>query len=95
VSKQLTHIAPWQAGKLFAFIYFVLSVFFVIPMALISSMVPSNAPGPHFGIGFFIAMPFVYAICGLIFVPFGCWIYNLAAKFVGGLEISVTDKADA
>jgi hypothetical protein len=95
VSKQLTRIAPWQAGKLFAFIYFVLSVLFVIPMALISSMVPKNAPGPHFGIAFFIAMPFMYAIFGLIFVPLGCWIYNLAAKFVGGLEISVTDKVDA
>jgi hypothetical protein len=95
VSKQLTRIAPWQAGKLFAFIYFVMSIFFVIPFAFISSMVPSNAPGPHFGIGFFIAMPFIYAICGLIFVSLGCWIYNLAAKFVGGLEISVIDKTDA
>jgi hypothetical protein len=94
VSKQLTRIAPWQAGKLFALIYFVISVFFAIPMALISSMVPSNAPGPHFSIGFFILMPFLYALCGLIIVPFGCWIYNSAAKFVGGLEISVTDKVD-
>jgi hypothetical protein len=94
VSKQLTRIAPWQAGKLFAFIYFVLSFILVIPMALISSTVPSNTPGPHFGIGFFIAMPFIYALCGLIFVPIGCWIYNLAAKFVGGLEISVSDKVD-
>jgi hypothetical protein len=30
----------------------------------------------------------------LIFVPIGCLIYNLAAKFVGGLEISVSDKVD-
>ena len=95
MSKQLTRIAPWQVGKLFAFIYFVLSLFLVIPFALISSTVPSNVPGPHFGIGFFIAMPFMCAICGLLFVPVGCWVYNLAAKFVGGLEISVTDKVDA
>jgi len=40
-------------------------------------------------------MPFMYAICGLLFVPVGCWVYNLAAKFVGELEISVTDKVDA
>jgi hypothetical protein len=95
VSKQLTRIAPWQAGKLFAVMYFFLSVFLAIPMALISASMPSNAPGPHFGIGVFIALPFVYAIFGLIFVPIACWIYNLAAKFVGGLEVSVTEKADA
>jgi hypothetical protein len=95
MSKQLTRIAPWQAGKLFALIYFVLSAFLAIPFALISSTIPSNAPGPHFGIGVFIAIPFIYAIFGLIFVPIGCWIYNLAAKFVGGLEVSVTDKVDA
>jgi hypothetical protein len=94
VSKQLTRIAPWQAGKLFALIYFVMSFFLAVPFALMSSTVPSNAPGPHFGIGFFIAMPFIYALCGLIFVPVGCLIYNLAARFVGGLEISVSDKAD-
>jgi hypothetical protein len=76
-------------------IYFLLSAFLAIPFALISSTIPSNAPGPHFGIGVFIAIPFIYAIFGLIFVPIGCWIYNLAAKFVGGLEVSVTDKVDA
>lgn len=95
MSKQLTRIAPWQAGKVFALIYFVLSLFLVIPFALINSALPSNAPGPHFGIGFFIALPFVYAICGLVFVPIGCWIYNLAARFVGGIEITVVEKLDA
>ena len=95
MSKQLSHIAPWQAGKLFAFIYFILSALLAIPMALLSSMVPSSVPGAHFSIGFFIVMPFLYAIGGLIFVPIGCWIYNLAARIVGGLEVSVTDKADA
>ena len=95
MSKQLTRIAPWQAGKVFAFIYFVLSLFLVIPFALINSALPSNVPGPHFGIGFFVALPFLYAICGLIFVPIGCWIYNLAARFVGGIEITVVEKLDA
>jgi hypothetical protein len=94
LSKQLTRIAPWQAGKLFAFIYFVLSIVLVIPLALLSSAVPSNVPGPHFGVAFFIAIPFLYAICGLIFVPLGCWIYNVAARFMGGLEVTVTDKID-
>jgi hypothetical protein len=95
MSKQLTRIAPWQAGKLFALIYFVMSIFLAIPFALISSMIPSNTPGPHLSPAVFIVMPFVYAIFGLLFIPLACWIYNLAARFVGGLEVSVTDKADA
>ncbi len=95
MSKQLTRIAPWQAGKMFAFIYFVLMAFLAIPLALFSTSMPSNAPGSHLGIGVFIALPFIYAIFGLIFVPIVCWIYNLAAKVVGGLEVSVTEKADA
>jgi hypothetical protein len=95
MSKRLTRIAPWQAGKVFALIYFVLSFFVVIPLLLFGSMVPSNAPGPHFGIGFVIVLPFMYALGGLIFVPLACWIYNLAAKIVGGLEVTVTDEPDA
>jgi hypothetical protein len=42
-----------------------------------------------------LIFPFIYALAGLIFVPLGCWIYNLAAKLVGGLQVSVTDDADA
>jgi hypothetical protein len=95
MTKQLTRIAPWQAGKLFALIYFVVSIFFAIPFALFSSSIPGNAPGPHLSPALFIVMPFIYAIFGLVFIPLGCWIYNLAARFVGGLEISVTDKVDA
>jgi hypothetical protein len=95
MSKQLTRIAPWQAGKLFAFIYFIMSIFIAIPFALLSSMMPSNAAGPHLSPALFIAMPFIYAIFALIFIPIGCWVYNLAARVVGGLEVSVTEKIDA
>jgi hypothetical protein len=91
VSKQLIRIAPWQAGKLFALIYFVLSFFLVIPLALVGSMTPINAAGPHFSMAFFVILPFLYALGALIFVPIACWIYNWAAKLVGGLEVSVTE----
>ena len=95
VTKRVSRIAPWQAGKLFALIYFFLSLLFVIPLALISAVVPIPAgPGHRLGIGFLIFIPFLYALAGLIFVPLGCWIYNMAAKVVGGLQVSVTDDAD-
>jgi hypothetical protein len=92
--KRLSRIAPWQAGKLFAVLYFFLSLLFVIPMFLISSVVPMP-PGSKFSPGVLIFFPFLYALAGLIFVPLGCWMYNIAAKLVGGLQVSVTDDADA
>lgn len=96
MTKRLSRIAPWQAGKLFALVYFFLSLLFVIPMLLIRSIVPTPpGPGPKFGLGIVIIFPFLYALAGLIFVPLGCWIYNMAAKVVGGLQVSVTDDADA
>ena len=96
MSKRLTRISPWQAGKLFALIYFGMSLLLVIPMALVSAYVPVP-PGAksHFGLGFLICLPFLYALAALIFIPFSCWVYNTAAKMVGGLEISVTDGVDA
>lgn len=96
MTKRLMRISPWQAGKLFALIYFGVSLLLVIPLALVSAYMPVP-PGarPHFGIGVLICLPFLYALAALIFVPFGCWVYNTAAKLVGGLEISVTDGGAA
>jgi hypothetical protein len=94
MTKKLTRIAPWQAGKLFAVIYFFVSLIFVIPMELIAMLAPtSSAPGPHLSPGLILLFPFVYALAGLVFVPLACWIYNLAARLVGGLEITVADGA--
>ena len=95
VTKKLTRIAPWQAGKLFAVFYFVLSLIFVVPMELIALLAPTpTGPGPHFRPALIILFPFIYALAGLLLVPLACWIYNVAAKLVGGLDITVTDTAD-
>jgi hypothetical protein len=96
VTKRLSRIAPWQAGKLFALIYFFFSLLFVIPMLLITAFAPAPAgPGPKLGLGMLVSFPFLYALAGLILVPLGCWIYNIAAGMVGGLQVSISDDADA
>jgi len=96
MTKRLCRVAPWQAGKVFAVVYFFLSFLFVIPMMLIASVAPTPpGPGPHFSPAILIFFPFLYALAGLIFVPLGCWLYNISAKLVGGLELTVTDDADA
>lgn len=96
MTRRLSRIAPWQAGRLFAVIYFFLSLLIAIPMALVSAFAPlPAAPGPHAGLVVIILFPFMYALAGFLLVPLACWIYNTAAKFVGGLEITVTGDADA
>ena len=55
MSKQLSRIAPWQAGKLFAVLYFFLSLIFVVPMILVTAIVPMPmGPGIHFSMGPFV-----------------------------------------
>lgn len=94
--KRLSRIAPWQAGKLFAVIYFFLSFVFIVPLFLMMIIAPFRpGPGPHFSPALLIFFPFLYALVALIFVPLACWIYNLAARVVGGLQVSVTEDADA
>ena len=39
--------------------------------------------------------PFLYLIIGFIFTAIGAWVYNIAAKWVGGIEYtSITVEAD-
>jgi len=90
--KRIARIAPWQAGKLFAVIYFGISLIFVILIAF-SGLLPADAR-PHLGM-VSLLLPFLYALAGLIFVPLACCVYNVAAGLVGGLEISLTDEGNA
>jgi hypothetical protein len=92
--RRVTRISPWQAGKFFAVLYFIMGLIFAIPFALLSSALPAEAGG-GFGIGFAIAVPFVYALGGLIFVPLACVIFNFVANLVGGLEFTVAEGANS
>jgi hypothetical protein len=88
--RRVTRIAPWQAGKFFAVLYFIFGVIFAIPFAMLSSVIPAEQGG-GFTVGFAIAFPFIYAIGALIFVPLACLIFNGVAKLVGGLDFEVVD----
>jgi hypothetical protein len=93
MTKQLLRIAPWQAGKVFAVIYFCLGFILNIPLALTAALNPS--PRARVGPWIFIIFPIVYALFGLLFMPLCCWIYNSTVRVTGGLKIAVTDLSDA
>jgi len=45
--------------------------------------------GPLFGVGALIGFPVLFALMGAIFGGLGAVIYNLTARFVGGIEVEV------
>ena len=95
MKKRLISISPWQSAKTFALVYFALGVLFAIPFGLLVSAMPTTPGQSKPGIIFFICMPFLYAAAALIFVPLGCWLYNMAARITGGIEVGIQSEADA
>ena len=43
----------------------------------------------NFTIPLFLLMPIMYAIMGFLMTALWCWIYNMVAKRIGGIEIEV------
>ena len=87
--RRVTRVSPWQAGKFFAVLSFIIGLVFALFFALGAQFAPGQV---GFGLGFALIFPFLYAIGALIFVPIFCWIYNLVAKLVGGLEFEVVER---
>jgi len=87
--RRVARVSIWQATKFCAVLYFIVGLVAGLFFAVIGSFVPAEQAG--FGVGFAIALPFIYAISGLIFVPIGCLIFNGVSKLVGGLEFEVIE----
>ena len=93
--KRLSRVSPWQAGKTLAVVYFGLGLIIAVPFGILMSLVPVVPGQERPSALFFVFMPVLYAIAALIFVPLGCWIYNVAARLMGGIEVTVETQADA
>lgn len=67
----------------------------IAPFILIMSAVSANLPAGQrgmfamMGVGFAVAAPFLYAAMGFIIGVLGAAIYNLVAKWIGGIEVEV------
>jgi hypothetical protein len=93
-TRTLKSIAPLKAGIMLGVIYGVLGLVF-IPFFLLMSAAGSQLPAPQrvgimaLGAGFAIMLPILYAVLGFIGGALSAFIYNVAAKFVGGMEFDV------
>ena len=94
-------IAPGSAFKVGLVVYAFLGLIIGICVALFSMMAGSlgslagdGLPGAHalgfgFGLGAIILFPILYGIAGGIAGVIGAAVYNLAAGWVGGLEVDI------
>jgi hypothetical protein len=93
MKRQLRRIDPISAAKISAVLYALMGLCFVPFVMAMNALMPVGEKISPFGTGFALAMPVVYGIFGAIFSFLGAALYNLIARFVGGLEIEVRDVA--
>ena len=92
----IKRISPGSAFKLGMVIYGILGILFVLffEFFLAARMnLPGATPPPRnvfpFGPGALLVLPLIYALIGGVFAALGALIYNVASKWVGGLQVDI------
>lgn len=97
----LTRIGPWSLGRLLGVIYAVLGLVLGFFFSLITIFGASlsrqgGAGGPYLGMLFggaaFVIFPILYGGLGLLGGALVGLIYNVASKWIGGLELELTQR---
>lgn len=89
MKRQIRQVSAVQTAKVMALMYFVIGLIFFLIMGIFSAFMPG--PRPPFATGFMLAMPFFYLIFGFVFTVISALVYNLVAKWTGGVEFTVED----
>jgi hypothetical protein len=98
VVRRIKRFDPVQLGKMLGVLYGFMGLIFV-PFFLLMAFIGTIAPRPHggppiafpaiFGLGFAVAAPIIYGIMGFLTGLIGGFLYNLVAKWIGGIEVEV------
>ena len=96
---RIKRISPVQLGKMLAVIYGLISLIivpFILAFSVIGALAGASgrfggfgpaALGAGFGLVMILLLPLLYAAFGFIGGILGGFIYNLVAKWVGGIEV--------
>jgi hypothetical protein len=90
----LKRIAPLSAGKILGVLYGALALIFVpvfLVVMFVASQVSPNQQAMSLLVclGLMVGLPLVYAVVGFIGGVLTAALYNLFAKWVGGIEVEV------
>jgi hypothetical protein len=94
IIRRVKRVSPLQAGKISGLLYGCLGLLF-IPFILLMLIIPSHAHSGRsampafFGAAIALFAPVIYGVMGFVLGVVSAAIYNLAARFVGGLEVEV------
>jgi hypothetical protein len=86
MKKRLTYISPLKAGIVQAVICAVISLI-AVPFIILAALFSHGG----FGAVFAIFLPIIYGVGGFIAGIISALVYNLVAKWTGGLELVFTD----
>lgn len=86
--RRVSHLGVTQTAKVLGALYGLLGLLFVPVFLVAAAFTPRNS-GP--AVGFVLALPLIYAVAGFIFTAIACALYNLVAKYVGGIEVQLEE----
>ena len=98
MNKRIKRIAPLKTGIVLGVLYALMSLI-MVPFMMIAGVgiaaasKQAGTPLPFaflFGIGA-LFLPILYGVIGFIFGVIAAAIYNLVAKWTGGIEVTVED----
>ena len=95
--KKISRMGVLSCAKVCGIVYAIFGLVFGLIITGIALAVPASANVPSgflagvFGIGSVIVLPLLYGVLGFIGGIIFAAVYNLAAKWTGGMEIALTD----
>jgi hypothetical protein len=89
MKKQITRISVVQTSKVVALLYAIISLIYTIIGAF---MVAFGSKGIKAMGMVYVFMPIIMLILGFLMMLLFCWLYNVVAKWVGGIEVTIEQK---
>jgi apolipoprotein N-acyltransferase len=94
--KKVRRVGVLSVTKMYAAVYGVLGLVFALVFifaSLVGYLLASDKSYPGYvAAGIIVAMPLIYGILGLVSGFLIARIYNMVAKFLGGIEVELQDE---
>ncbi len=92
MKRRLIRVAPLRAGIVLGILYGIAGLIFVPFLLLAIVTAKEGAAG---GVMLAALLPIIYAVGGFIAGIIGAALYNLVAKWTGGLQFEVSDDTQS
>lgn len=100
--KQVKKIRALSLGKVMGLIYGMMGLLFGVIMSVavilgstFGATGDNKVVGIIFGVGAAIFVPVIYGVMGFVSGVVSGWLYNIAVRWTGGLEVEILDKVES